>query len=47
MFVLNIDVPCSFRFNSYKVAALYSLGFTTEAAELGFYIYETRHSHPK
>ncbi|KAJ7596782.1 dual-domain HisK/Mak2 protein kinase [Mycena floridula] len=33
-------------YNAFKVAALYCLGFVSEAAELGFSVYETRHLHP-
>ncbi len=34
-------------YNAFKVIGLFSLGFVEEAANLGFYVYETRDSNPK
>ncbi|KAI0666240.1 histidine kinase [Trametes maxima] len=33
-------------YNAFKVVGLFSLGFVEEAAQLGFYVYETRDSNP-
>ncbi|EKM60729.1 uncharacterized protein PHACADRAFT_155836 [Phanerochaete carnosa HHB-10118-sp] len=33
-------------YNAFKVASLYCLGFHEAAAELGFFVYETRDKHP-
>ncbi|KAI0090021.1 histidine kinase [Irpex rosettiformis] len=33
-------------YNAFKVPALYCLGFSAEAAQLGFYVYNTRDKHP-
>ena len=35
------------RYNAFKVVGLFCLGFVEEAADLGFYVYETRDSNPK
>ena len=43
--LLSNVAPLSLR--NTKVAGLFCLGFPTEAAELGFYVYETRACHPK
>ena len=34
-------------YNALKVVGLFCIGFVDEAAELGFYVYETRDSNPK
>ena len=47
------DIPSAstthqnYRYNSFKVAALFSLGWVDAAAELGFSVYESRDTHPK
>lgn len=43
MNILNVHS----RYNSFKVAALFCLGFHEAAAELGFMVYESRDKHPK
>ena len=34
-------------YNALKVVGLFCIGFVDEAAKLGFFVYETRHSNPK
>ena len=34
-------------YNAFKVVGLFCIGFVDAAAELGFYVYETRDSNPK
>ncbi|KAI0793300.1 histidine kinase [Abortiporus biennis] len=41
----NIAVTMNW-YNSFKLVGLFCLGFTCEAAELGFEVYETRDKHP-
>ena len=35
------------RYNGFKVIAYFCLGYVAEAAEQGFFVYETRNLHPK
>ena len=35
------------RYNGFKVVAYFCLGHVAEAAERGFFVYETRDLHPK
>ena len=35
------------RYNGFKVVACFCLGHVAEAAEQGFFVYETRNLHPK
>lgn len=35
------------RYNSFKVVALFSVGWVDAAAELGFFVYKSRDVHPK
>ncbi|KAF8665081.1 hypothetical protein AX16_000549 [Volvariella volvacea WC 439] len=41
----NVELALNW-YNAYKVVAYYSLGYHEEAAEMGFYVYETRTRHP-
>lgn len=37
----------NYRYNAFKVVALYSVGWVGAAAELGFSVYESRDAYPK
>ncbi|KAI0700426.1 histidine kinase [Cytidiella melzeri] len=41
----NVELVMNW-YNAFKVPGLYCLGFSEEAAELGFYVYNTREKHP-